>query len=193
MNPSKPRNKAVVRVPAMTDKAVRVLLTTFDGSRHERLQSAVRTFLQGHLEASQYLNFTGTFLGAPTRQSAIRAFRHYDLRLNKDVLGRRFDKAANRLKTLPVLEGGEGPWDTRLHLHALTEIPRGFDPGRFAQLSAEAWRSMPAVSAHNSRHIVANDPAGWLDYLTKFASKPRSGYGDSMLWECVQLGRREAA
>jgi hypothetical protein len=177
----------------LSPKETRALWPTLEESRVEREQARLRAFVQSRLKPADYLAFSGTFRVEPSREAAVRAYRHYDLRLNKEVLGRRFDRRSNRLQTFVVLEGGEGPWDKRIHLHAVTEIPASFDPEAFARASADVWGAMEGTSARYSTHLIADNPPGWVDYITKLGSKPRGGYADGVLWECVQLGHREAA
>jgi hypothetical protein len=104
---------------------------------------------------------------------ASQNLRHFLNVLNRKSFGKVGVRKERRLDCYPVLEDAAG----RLHYHLCLEKPKTRTPEQFTALIHQVW----GKTRFGYREIdVRPCDDGWIDYMTKFRSKPN--LPDSIDW-----------
>jgi hypothetical protein len=106
---------------------------------------------------------------------ASQNFRHFANMLNASVYGKAFKRFGNRLRVIPVIEGGNGK---RLHYHVIIDCPRDDLRGNFTTMIQEAWKR--TAWADQQTYILADADDGWKTYISKTRDKPV--FADAIDW-----------
>jgi hypothetical protein len=109
------------------------------------------------------------------RYSASQNLRHCLNTLNCKVFGNRFRRFGEKLRVIPVLEGGNGK---RLHYHLMTDCPRADLKDQFPAMIRDAWEA--TTWGYYQSDIQTGADEGWKLYISKLRDKP--DYADAIDW-----------
>ena len=110
-----------------------------------------------------------------TKETASQNFGHFMNLLNRKVLGKRFSRFGERIRVIPVIEGG---FRKRLHIHAVIDCPRDDLRDSFPTAIREAWSH--TRWGYWQADIQADADLGWIEYISKTRDKP--SYADAIDW-----------
>jgi hypothetical protein len=113
-----------------------------------------------------------TFLDA---NKASQNLHHFLNVLNGRVLGKAHTRFGDRLRVIPVIEGGGGK---RLHYHVVIDCPRDDLRDSFPSVIDDIWQRTDWGYAQTD--IQAGADAGWINYISKFRDKPT--FADAIDW-----------
>jgi hypothetical protein len=98
--------------------------------------------------------------------TASQNLRYFLNRLNKKVFGSASHRHKRKLNCLPVIEHDEV---RRMHYHLLLDCPEHLSDQAFETLVRTCWRQ--TAWASEQVHYEPSANAGWLLYISKFATK----------------------
>lgn len=111
-----------------------------------------------------------------TADKAVQNFRHFMNLLNRNALGKRFQRHGMRLPVIPVLEGTQ---TKRMHYHAIIDCPRDDLKDRFPFMIEDAWSK--TKFGYRQVHIRPDCGRIWTKYISKMNDKP--SIADAIDWE----------
>lgn len=99
-------------------------------------------------------------------EKSVKNFRHFLNRLNKRVYGNAHKRFKKSISVIPVLEK---PFYGRFHYHLILEKPAHIHQNTYELMIKECWKKTRfGYYEIDIRNIYSS---GWIDYITKFASK----------------------
>lgn len=126
-----------------------------------------------------YNTITPTFVKV-TPSLGNQNFRHFLNLLNRKVFGKKFSRHGQRLKVIPVLEGGP---NTRLHYHFVIDRPPYLSIKTFSDHIQTCWTS--TQWGHRQIDIQRVCDQGWINYISK--SHGKTEFDQSFDWMNTHL------
>ena len=105
-----------------------------------------------------------------TRAQAQAAVRVYLRRLDKAAYGAGAKYRGMKVNAVPIVEGGEGLDDKRLHYHLKIEVPEHIPLEDWLRIASREWAEIELAGVQK-RFRNALD-ADWLAYMLKLRDKP---------------------
>jgi hypothetical protein len=136
------------------------------------LQSALFSWLDSDAPA---IAATLTFRDAAggrrlTRAQAQEAVRVYLRRLDKAAYRAGAKYRGMKVGAVPIVEGGEGLDDKRIHYHLWSEVPEHIPREDWLRTASREWAAIELAGIEQHFRVVLD--ARWLAYMLKLRDKP---------------------